>query len=811
MTHSLSKNDDKESSLPSHLISETAEGIRIQVPDTESGGVHFLQLHVLSDDIIRVLGFPSPEATPPTSLCVETNAWKTPDFKVSSSEDGVQLTTTTLCVDVLLPTGNVIFRDASGNVLLEEDGRQLQAQVCDNDSGYSIKQKFKIQDDEAIYGFGQYQDGILNWRGHAVELSQENLIIANPTFVSTKGYGILWDNYSFTKFVDKYGKTFIWSELGDALDYYFIQGPSLDEVIAGYRNLTGSAPMFPKWAYGYTQSKANYNSQAAVLDTVREFRKRNIPLDVIVKDWNYWPDKLWGQKSFDPKLFPDVDAMTRELHDLHIRILVSVWPNMHDDSENCKEFKDNDMLLYHETQYTTASAYDAFNEEARKLYWRQVEEGILSHGVDGLWCDASEPDTGGFLRDINTNKQRLNSILGSGTRYLNPYSLMHAKGIYENWRSSGRPSRVVNLTRSAFAGQQKYGTISWSGDITGTWETFKNQIPGGLNFCLSGIPYWNTDIGGWFVRPWKPGNDWFAGGEYENGPQDEGYKELYVRWFQYGTFCPQFRSHGSQFGREPWQFGEEGSWAYDAILKMIKLRYRLMPYIYSLAYKITFDHYTMMRALAMDFQDDVCTYDIDDQFMFGPSILANPVVTPGATYRKVYLPEGGGGWFDFWNGWYLSSGQTVKAPTPKDTVPLFIKAGSILPLGPDIQYATEKTDPLEIRIYEGADGSFDLYEDENDTYNYEKGDYSLIRFSYSDTDKTLTIADRDGCFPGMLQKRTFNICLIRKPLPGTWEFDESTDIDLSQEPDKTVSYSGTKISVQLNEGTGLKTSFLAVQ
>ncbi len=373
---------------------------------------------------------------------------------------------------------------------------------------------------------------------------------------------------------------------------------------------------------------------------------------------------------------------------------------------------------------------------------------------------------------------------------------MHAKGIYENWINSGRSARLVNLTRSGYAGQQKYGTICWSGDISATWNVFKTQIAAGLNFCMTGIPYWGNDIGAFFIKPEK--NGYLGGGDYELGPEDDGYKELYVRWIQYGSFCPQMRSHGTDFPREPWRFGEEGTWAYDAIVKMINLRYRLMPYIYSVANKVTTEHYTMMRGMAMDFQDDVMVYDIDDQFMFGPALMVSPVVQEKVNHRDIYLPEGSG-WYNFWDGNYLTGGQTIVEQTPMDIIPLYVRAGSILPLGPDVQYATEKNGPIEIRVFEGADGEFELYEDDNETYNYRNGEFTKIKFSWNDANKILTIHDLEGEYQGMNPEHTFRIVLYKKRSKlHTWTgLGLEAGLELSENPDEVVNYTGDKVEVSL--------------
>jgi alpha-D-xyloside xylohydrolase len=473
--------------------------------------------------------------------------------------------------------------------------------------------------------------------------------------------------------------------------------------------------------------------------------------------------------------------------DYHTHLMISVWPKMSDRSSDYAEMIQHQGFLYPDDG---SPFYDAFNADARALYWKQANEGLFSKGIDAWWCDATEPELDGWDLNSDAYRIKMKPKIGSGARYLNAYSLVHSKGIYENQRLTTDKKRIVNLTRSAFAGQQKYATITWSGDIVAKWEVFKNQIPAGLNFCMAGLPYWTTDIGAFFIQSAKVGKlgrgAWFRNGDFDGGLADDNYKELYVRWFQFGAFCPIFRAHGTDFPREIWRFGEPGSWAYDALLKFDNLRYRLLPYIYSMAWKISNEGYTLMRGLVMDFRHDHQVFEIGDQFMFGTSILVNPVTKPKATFREVYLPLGSN-WYNFWTGKKYSGGQTLPVPAPIDEIPLFIKAGSIIPMGPFIQYATESVDPIEIRIYPGADGNFTLYEDENDNYNYEKGVYSTIDFKWDDKSRQLIIEDRKGEFPKMLKSRKFYIILITE--------GKGVGVDLVQNPDKIIQYDGKKIVV----------------
>jgi alpha-D-xyloside xylohydrolase len=698
---------------------------------------------VHSDSVIQITAAPSESDLAPVSLIAGDSRLQPVAFALEESDGGALLSTKALKVSIDTNNGQVTIKDADDAVLLREGSRWIMPDVVPNENANHIRQSFEWADDEALYGLGQHQEGIYDWRGKYVELFQSNRRAIVPFLLSSRGYGILWDNYSYTKFNDNRYGSHLWSEAGDAVNYYFVYGPTSDAVIANYRDLTGHAPLFPKWAYGYFQSKERYRTQQELLDVAKEFRARRIPMDCIVQDWRYWNDGHWGQKSFNSERFPDPQAMMKSLHaDYNTHLMISIWPKMSFRSPNYAEMNAREGFLY---PGGNSPFYDAFNPEARALYWKQANEGLFSKGIDAWWCDATEPELDDWDLNSDAYKTKMKPLIGSGARYMNAYSLMHSKGMYENQRLTTESKRVVNLTRSAFAGQQKYATITWSGDINATWEVFRNQIPAGLNFCMSGLPYWTTDIGGFFVQSADVGSlgrgMWFREGGYDGGIDDDNYKELYVRWFQYGAFCPIFRSHGTDISREIWQFGEPGEWAYDALLKFDNLRYRLMPYIYSNAWKVTSEGYTLMRGLAMDFGNDTHVFDIGDQFMFGPAIMVNPVIRPIDRYRDVYLPAGAD-WYNFWNGKKYTGGQTFPVSAPIDEIPLFVRAGSILPMGPAIQYATESSDPIEVRIYPGFDGRFTLYEDENDNYNYETGAWSTV--DYLLKCKVNEIEDKNG-------------------------------------------------------------------
>lgn len=763
----------------------------IEPRNSELTGVKRLAVKVYADDIIQIIGSPADSDIVPGSLIVNEKELEQVPFEIEEHPGEVHLITNKLKVIVDKHTAEITIKNINDEVIFREGGRRIVPAVVLDERVNHIRQSFLWSDDEALYGLGQHQEGFYNWRGHYVELFQLNKRAVVPFLLSTKGYGLLWDNYSYTKFDDSSYGSYLWSEAGDAVNYFFIYGPDADAVIGNYRELTGKSPLLPKWAYGYIQSKERYKTQQEIIDIVKEFRDRKIPMDVIVQDWRYWDDGHWGQKSFNEERFPDPAAMTDTLHsEYNARMMISVWPKMSFRSSNYSEMVEHEGFLYSEGG---SPFYDAFNPDARALYWKQANDGLFSKGIDAWWCDATEPELDGWDFNYDAYKKKMKPAIGSGARYLNAYSLMHSKGMYENQRLTTDKKRVVNLTRSAFAGQQKYATITWSGDICATWEVFKKQIPAGLNFCMSGLPYWTTDIGGFFVQSAEVGELgnglWFRNGDFDGGIEDDNYKELYVRWFQYGSFCPIFRSHGTDISREIWRFGEPGSWAYEALLKFDNLRYRLMPYIYSLAWKVTSEDYTMMRSLAMDFRHDSRVFDIDDQFMFGPAVLVNPVTEPKATFRRVYLPAGSS-WYNFWTGKKYSGGQTLQVPSPIDEIPLFVRAGSILPMGPFIQFAAESVDPMEIRIYPGADGSLTLYEDENDNYNYEKGLYSTIDFKWDNEGRRVIIGERKGGFPGMLKSRKFHIVVVGG--------DKGLGVDSADSPDKNVEYTGEKTIVTLD-------------
>lgn len=745
-----------------------------------------LQVELISEEVLHVRFFSESGGANLAHESLSVLDVEVPDvqFELRESDDAVVLTTSKLQVRVNVSSRCLEFLDAEGNSLLKEGKRTLEPITCSGEEAVSITQCFDWKEAEALYGLGQHQDVEckLNYRGLDVHLFQGNLKASAPVLLSSEGYGLLWDNYSYTKFDDSGDNSYIWSEIADGINYYFILGPEFDTLIKHVRFLTGKCPMFPKWAFGYIQCKERYKNETEIVEVVKEYRRRKIPLDLIVQDWRYWGSILqWGNKKFKAPRFAHPTRMIEQIHDLNAKIMISIWPLMSVLTSDYKEMKKRGFL-YDRRVMGIMKVYDAFNAEARDLFWKQANDGLFKHGIDAWWCDSTEPmpvelARGGISKDkfVEKSVELLKEVmkkttLGPGARYLNAYSLMQSKGMYENQRKTTSEKRVVNLTRSGFTGQQRFGTITWSGDVPATWEYFKAQIPAGLNFSMTGQPYWTTDIGAFHLKS-KP-MVYLMKGVFPNGNEDLGYREYYTRWFQFGAFTPLFRSHGTDTPKEVWQFGEPGTMFYDTLVKFIKLRYRLLSYVYSLAGMVSQRDYTMMRSLAFDFREDAKVLDINDQFMFGPAFLVCPVLEPmyheaGSKpiegvekTRSVYLPEGTD-WHDFWTGERHEGGQTITADAPIDIIPLFIRAGSIVPFNPAMQHATEKPpDPLELRIYPGADGSFTLYEDENDNYNYENGSFSMIEFRWVDAERKLVIGSRKGTFPGMLKHRTFKIVLI---------------------------------------------------
>ncbi|MBQ8713285.1 MAG: DUF5110 domain-containing protein [Prevotella sp.] len=745
---------------------------------------------------------------------------------VSQRESGSEVTLSTqeLTVRVNKKTGLVSF--AGRGVSMVERSFSFEERTSGPDQGaYRVNTTFGLQKDEPVYGLGTLQDGKLSHRGKRVEMEQSNLQDYQLVFQSIRGWALYWDNYSRTVF-DATGQNTMTlsSEVGDGVDYYFMLGGSADGNIAEMRTLSGPVPMFPLWTYGYWQSKERYKSSKELLDVVHRYRQSQVPLDGIIQDWQYWGSNYtWNAMDFINDDFMDGKKMIDEVHRQNAHFMISIWASFGPMTQQYKELDSLGLLYDFETwpqsglspwpprmDYPSGvRVYDAFSAKARDIYWRYLTR-LLDAGTDAWWMDSTDPDY------FNPQDSDYDHKAGDGTwrRYRNAFPLVTVGGVYEGQRKTTSEKRAFIMTRSAFAGQQRYGSGLWSGDVRSSWEVLRRQLPLGLNYSLTGCPNFNTDIGGFFASDYNTR----GGGSAPRNPQ---FQELYVRWMQYGLFCPVFRSHGTNCAREVWEFGKPGEAVYDAIVKQIKLRYRLIPYLYSTAWEVTSQNGSYMRPLFSDFAGDRRTWDMADEFMFGRSFLAAPIVraqyTPEAINRSKpadgqldaqgldgwsvsttattsegypvvdfsgvktatkYLPKGAT-WYDFWTGRQYKGGQTVILQTTFDRVPMFVRAGSIVPLGPEVQYVAEKKwDALELRVYPGADGTFTLYEDEGDNYNYEKGLYATITMTWNDKSRTLTIGQRQGQYPGMVDSRTFSVVLP----------DGTT---------KTVDYHGSETKIKL--------------
>ncbi len=915
-------------------------------PDARfSPNIRTVKLQVVTDRILRVIA--SPQEIGTSHKLVVTLNVPPAKFTTSITDSTITIKTTGISATANLFSGAFSFRDASGKQLLEERptaGRSITPVVWEGQSLYRLQQSFELASDEAVYGLGQHQEDAFNYKNQQVILFQNNTEVAVPFMLSSKNYGILWDNGSYSKVGDTrsfiplsslqlfdknnnagwltavyrndrnkpqeiafekaesiidyaylgdtkmklpadfeiqkgsitwegaiaspragthklrftyagYLKVWIdgklllekwrqawnpgagvinlpmerdkkqrikiewipdggesyltanwlppadpgWenafsfdSEAGRQIDYYVVSGNNMDEVISGYRELTGKAQIVPRWAMGFWQSRERYKTQAEILNTAAEFRKRKIPLDNIVLDWSYWKQDDWGSQDFDSTRFPNPTAMIDQLHKEHkLQLMISVWPKFYEGIEAYKKFEANGWLYKRNiadrqrdwiAKGYTSTFYDAFNEDARKGFWDLIHYKLYVRGIDAWWMDASEPDILSNVSPQKRKEQMTPNAYGTAAESLNMYPLQNAKGIYEGQRSVDPNKRVFLLTRSGFAGSQRYAATIWSGDIASRWEDMKSQISAGLNFSMSGLPYWTMDIGGFSVEPRF---------EKPNDADLAEWRELMTRWYQFGAFVPLFRSHGQFPFREIYNIAPEGHPAYTSMLYYNRLRYRLMPYIYTLAGNAYHNNATIMRGLVMDFGKDPAVKNIGDQFMFGPSFLVNPVYTYQQTQRKLYLPAGAD-WYDLYTGAHYTGGQTVTAASSYEIMPVYVKAGSIIPTGPEIEYtAQHAADPLIVYVYAGSNGSFELYEDEGLNYNYEKGAFSRISFVYDDAAGTLTIGDRKGSFTGMLQSRSLYIQLVKPGKPSGMNFKPSG---------KKVVYKGRKLTVNLDAG-----------
>jgi alpha-D-xyloside xylohydrolase len=909
-----------------------------------------LKLEVCAANIVRVMFARDTAFFSRKTLATEARRCDTAGFELSQDATTATLATPELRVRVDLGTGRVSFSNAAGEPVLEESesGRTLMPAIVMGEKTSHVGQKWLPHSGEALYGLGENQIGLFDLKGHDLDLWQHNGTIVVPFLVSSRGWGVLWDNTSFTRFGDlrqlepipaerlldaegkpggltgsyysggnfetlmgkrvdrtidiqlpqrekksnsliyqglpegpasvrwegalepditgdhtlqayyngdfklwvddrlvinhwrqfwlpwkdeasvfleagrrhkiriewikdatqetvqlkwkppapnrasKPASTSLWSEVGAGIDYTFVYGPELDDVVAGYRLVTGTAPMIPRWALGLWQSRQRYRTAEQSLDVVDGFRKRGIPFDNIVQDWFYWKEDSWGSHEFDPKRFPDPDKWVRDIHAKHARVMISVWPKFYPGTRNFEQMRTRGFLYrrvlaegirdWVGDEGYPYTFYDAFSADAGKLFWGQIEKALYGKGFDAWWLDATEPD---LTREPTLERQRQYvhpTALGTGARMLNAYALYNARAVYDGQRAAAPNRRVFILTRSAFAGLQRYGAAVWSGDITSTWTALRSQIPAGLSMSLSGIPYWSMDVGGFSVPA--------RFSTHEPHPDDvEEWRELNTRWFQFGTFVPLLRVHGERPHREMWEFGGESHPAYQAQLKFDRLRYRLLPYIYSLVGAVTHEGTAIMRPLVMDFRGDPKALGVSHEYMFGPALLVSPVTRYQARKREVYLPVAAG-WYDFWTGAAAAGGATLDAPAPYDAIPIYVKAGSIVPTGPELMYTDEKpADPIVLWVYAGADGAFTLYEDDGLTYGYEKGELSRIPIRWSDATRTLSIGKREGAFPGMQQARTFEVVLVSR--------DQRVGFSFEPKADKRTRYDGAPVDVKL--------------
>lgn len=757
-----------------------------------------LLVQFVKPDVVRVQYHPESKLSGNgTDVCVPR---KNKKIKLVYGKDGLSMSSDSLTVVIDNASGAISYYDDQHRLLLAENvvkprvservyqekatfdeksrrvvhtanGDVEKVDVLKRDtigSFYRYRLNFSWQKGEALYGLGSHIEDYMNLRGKKMYLCQHNLKAMVPVLNSTSGYGLLFDAGCAMIYNDVKDSSYVEMEAAQQIDYYFMKGYNMDAVVANYRQLTGECPMMPQYLFGYTQSKERYCSSEELESIVMEYRRRKIPLDMIVQDWNYWLGGHWGEMKMNTKYYPDKKALADSLHAMHCKLMISIWPNAQYCPQN-EDFKNRGQIL------PGSSVYDAYNPQARSLYWDYAYNEFFKNGFDAWWCDSSEPVDGDWNNPMHKgygyqshaerwkySTQALSDVLGAERSQT--YSLYHAMGIYEHQRQVTDAKRVVNLTRSSYAGQQRFSTITWNGDTYASWERFAQMIPAGLNFMATGCPYWTIDVGAFFVGPDKL-NRWFYKGEYPKGCNDPAYRELYTRMFQYATFLPMLRSHGSDTPREVWRFGNPGEPFYESIVKHIRLRYELLPYTYSLASKVTREGYTMTRTLAFDFASDTTVYDIKDEFMMGPAFLVAPMTKPlmryGEANRKVYLPKAEAGWYDYWTGKHEEGGKWIDAAAPIEHSPLYVKAGSIVPFTVCQQYTGEHSDaPYTIKIYPGSDADFEIYEDAGDGYAYEKNAFATYRLHWDDKSKTLKIGARRGKFRNMVMERLLNVELL---------------------------------------------------
>ena len=727
-----------------------------------------LEVTICGDSLIHVTARPAGAASAaevqpwmlqPAEVCPGA-AFQFAESNSSGSGASASLTTPKLKISLSEDDGNLTVRTADGKELLHERQNLPRTYRPSEAAGLlHVEDRFGPDATEGLYGLGQHQNGMFNYRGSVVELGNNNTDIAIPLVVSSKGYAILWNTASFSYFDNRFPLELNMESMAvPQIDYYILYGPQMDSIVHQYRSMTGHVPLFPEWAYGLFQSKDRYRTQAEILSIAAEYRARHIPMDAIVQDWFWWNNGGKGDPIYNSG-YTDVPAELKTLHDEHVHAMISAWALMDSTAENYKQIvqKGFDIPL--------TQAYDPTNPAARDFFWSQFVGKLFAQGWDAFWLDSSEPEEAWpHVGDAILRDKQLH--IGSGLEYTNVFPLEHTDGVSQHWKQTNPEKRVFLLTRSAFMGQQRVGAAVWSGDVYSSWWALRRQVPAGLNFALSGFAYWTTDIGGYHPLNYAQ-------------TMPPGYQELYARWFEYGAFCPVFRTHGHRDHNELWVYDQ----VFPTLLAVDRLRYRLLPYVYSLAWKVTNEDYTIQRPLVMDFREDPATLEIGDQFMFGPDLLVSPVLIEHATSRSAYLPAGTQ-WYDFWTGERTAGGASITAQAPLDRIPLNVRAGSILPLGPVIEYAGQATDPIELRIYPGADGNFTLYEDEGDSFRYEKGSHATIPIHWDDATHTLTLGGRDGSYPGMPAGHTFNVVMVSS--------GHGVGPDATATPDKTIQYTGSK-------------------
>lgn len=798
----------------SQKYQETENGIKTSINEKKID----VEVQWFTPNSLRILKTPLGKTVEKKSLSVIAKPNKS-GVKIATSDNSkIVMKSPVLTVTLNTENGIITYAKTDGTVLLKENENSkpfTPMKDADRDT-YTVYQGFITDKEEGLYGLGQLQNGQMMQRNMSKVLIQGNVEDVSPIFQSTKGYGVFWDNYSATTYTDNENETSFSSEVGDCIDYYFMYGGSADGVIAQVRALTGEVPMMPLWSYGFMQSKERYKSQEETVGVVKKYRELGIPLDCIIQDWQYWGHNyLWNAMDFRNPSFDNPKAMIDSIHGMNARMMISIWSSFGPATKPYRTLDKEGLLFNIETwpqsgvegwppnmEYPSGvRVYDCYNPKARDIYWDYLNKGIFQLGMDGWWMDSTEPDHFNW-KDSDFDRQ---TYLGSYRSVRNAYPLMTVGGVYDHQRAETSDKRVIILTRSGFLGQQRYASNVWSGDVQSSWDMFRKQITAGLNFSLTGMPHWNSDLGGFFAGSYNTNGN-------ASATRNPMYQELYVRWLQFGVFCPMMRSHGADTPREFFWYGKAGEPVYDALVDAVKLRYSLLPYIYSTAWEVSHRQSTFMRALYMDFLNDKNTWEIGNEYMFGKAFLVAPVLhaqyTPEQKQNilkenegwnkttnnqvnlslnvdftqskemEVYLPSGNK-WYNYWTNENFDGGQKLKIKTSLDRIPLFVRAGSIIPIGPDVQYTNEKKwDNLIINVYPGADGTFTLYEDEGDNYNYESGAYTEIQMKWNDTKRILTIDARKGEYNGMLTKRNFTI----RTADGK---------------EKVITYSGKKINVKI--------------